>query len=88
MKAKYLLNKLREAPKMCASNKEAFCAIVLTALSMEDIFIDMPGPGTAGGSFYAKHIGHQGNAIVGCNDPFDDEWAHSVIDDAIIFIKD
>lgn len=87
MKAKDYLGKLRRAPRMFASNKESFCAQVLTALIMDDVEFEVPGDGNSGGNFYAKHIGHQGCAIIGCNDPFDDEWAHAVVDDALSFIK-
>lgn len=86
MKAKDYLAKLRQAPGMFASNKESFCAQVITALIMDDIEFKIPGPGSDVGNFYAKHIGRQGSAIIGCNDPFDDEWAHAVIDDALSFI--
>lgn len=88
MKAKDYLEQLRKTPRMFASNKESFCAQVLTALIMDDVEFNMTGPGSSGGNFYAKHIGHQGSAIIGCNDPFDDEWAHSVVDDALSFIKE
>lgn len=88
MTAKEYLNMMRRAPKMKASSKEAFCAQVITALIMDDIKFEVPGHGSNSGNFYAKHIGHQGSAIVGCNDPFDDKWAHAVIDDALSFIKE
>lgn len=86
MKAQEFLQKMRYAPGMYASNKESFCAQVVTALIMDDINFHCPGYGNSVGNFYAKHIGHYGNSIVGCNDSFDDDWAHSVIDDALSFI--
>lgn len=86
MRAIEFLIDLRKRPTMYASNKEAFCAAVITALAMEDVRVDTPGHGNPEGNFYAKHIGHYGSSIVGCNDPFDIEWAHTVIDDAISYL--
>lgn len=88
MKARDFLMKVRAAPGMFASNKEAFCMTVLTALVMDDVTFEVPGHGSPSGNFLAKHVGHRGAAIVGCNDPFDDEWAHAVVDDALSLIGD
>lgn len=86
-KARKFLLELHRTPKMYATNKEAFCAIVINTLYMCDINFEIPGNGNNGvGNFYAKHIGSQGSAIVGCNDSFDDKWAHGVVDDAMSFI--
>lgn len=87
MKAKEYLENMRKAPLMFASNKEAFCAQIVTSLIMDDVTINCPGPGSSSGNFYAKHIGHYGAAIIGCNDSFDEEWAFNVIDDALSFIS-
>jgi len=82
MKAKAVLEQMRRVPKMCASNKEAFCAIAATALNMEDT------KEFHGGEFYKRHMNGPGNTITGYNDRFNDKWAQAVIDDALSFIKD
>lgn len=83
MKAREFLLQIRRTPGMYAANKEAFCAMIVTALQMDDIEFMIPGHGSNTGNFYAKHIGRKGSAIVGCNDSFDDVWAHAVVDDAL-----
>lgn len=81
MKAKDFLGMLRATPQMFASNKEAFVAQVVTSLIMEDIGIGF-------GEFYAKHLNQYGSMLLSCDDPFDDEWAHVVVDEALAFIKE
>jgi|SRR5271168_3164830 len=82
MKARSVLEQMRRVPKMFASNKEAFCATVVTAFWMEEV------KGFHGGKFYKRHMNGPGNTIVGCNDPFNDKWARAVIDDAMSILKD
>jgi hypothetical protein len=87
MKAIEFLEKLRRTPGMWASNKEAFCVSVLTALIMDDIAFKVAGLGNSSGNFLKRHIGYHGAAISGSNDPFSDEWAHAVVDDALRLIE-
>lgn len=86
LKARKFLEELRKYPCITNSTKEAFCAIIVTALTMDDIEILTNGDMCAGNNFYAKHIGREGPCLVGGNDSFDDEWAFKVIDDALSFV--
>jgi len=79
-RAKKFLERVRETPGMFASNKEAFCATVHTA-----IYVD--GYDVSGGDFYTKHLGARGAAFANVSEPFDNAWAHAVVDDALSYYE-
>jgi hypothetical protein len=82
--AREFLLRVRRAPHSWASTKEGLALTVLSALMVDGIEIPIRGPGN---SFLARHVGSKGNCIVGLRDPYEDEWAHAVVDDALSFIK-
>lgn len=73
-----LITNLRRAPAMWATTKEAFMAIVCTAL-------DMAGVRLKSEEFFLVHIKTSGSVYVDLHEETrgNDEWAHKVCDDAI-----
>lgn len=80
-KAEALLLGTRKAPRMYAASRESMMnrvATILEMASIEFIVID----------FYAKHLGTKGNAYATFSEEFQDDWAHQVIDDALLLLKE
>lgn len=79
-RAKKFLEQVRKAPAMYATNKEAFCATVHTA-----IYVD--GYAVSGSDFFMKHLRGRGREIEAAHESFDDAWAHAVVDDALSYYE-
>jgi hypothetical protein len=79
-KAEELLLRTRKTPKMFAATREAMMSRVTSILEMSDIMMDYS-------YFYEVHLGTQGAAYATITEPVTDDWAHTVIDDALIKLK-
>jgi hypothetical protein len=79
-KGKEILTITRRTPRMFAYHRESFINRVATVLEMLDVTFEVT-------EFYGKHLGTYGAAYLTVSDTFDDEWAHTVIDDALSMIE-
>lgn len=82
-KAADLISHARRAPAMIATSKEAFMAIVCTALEMAGVHLKLQ-------DFYLVHIKTRGSVYVDLHEEVrgNDEWAHKVCDDALARLED
>lgn len=71
-----VLASTRLTPRMYAWSREALMSRVSALM---EIAID----GFEVRSFYDAHLVRSGCAYVGCDENYEDSWAHEVIDDAV-----
>lgn len=79
-----MLTDMRAGPRMYAHYREAFLMRVTTILEIAGV----PFPPGTTGEFYAKHSGREGSKLLGLGKTVTDEWAKSVVDDAIKMLKE
>ena len=78
-RAKSYLTATHRAPRMYATTRESMmCHITSVVYVLIDDFDTI--------EFWKKHLGTYGNTYVGTQDPVTDDWARSVIDDALRII--
>ena len=80
-RARSYLKATHRAPRMFATTREAMmCHITSVVYILIDDFnvID----------FWRRHLGTRGSAYLGTQDPVTDDWARSVIDDALKLLPD
>jgi hypothetical protein len=80
-KGKQVLSITRKAPGMFAGSKESYVNRVATVLEMLSVNFNVH-------DFYAKHLGTYGNTYKDADNHVDEQWGHSVVDDALQMIND
>jgi len=75
-RAKHLLDGARKAPAAFASTREAFMTMITAILQMADVNFVVHW-------FWKKHLEAVGNVFATTSNPVTDDWAHTVIDDAL-----
>ena len=81
MRAKGLLEATHRAPRMFASIREAMMCHVTAIV---DVIIE----GFDCQRFWERHLGTYGNTYRDISEPVNDQWARSVIDDALRIIEE
>lgn len=75
-RATQMLTTLWQAPGMFATSYESFVSQISTILRMAEVdFVVI--------DFYKKHLGTYGSMYLKCSEMFDDDWAHSAVEDAL-----
>lgn len=76
-----LLEGIRRAPPLHATRREALLAYVCGIIQVVVLDFDRV-------AFYCKHAGTDGAAYVTLDLPVDEVWAHLMIDDALLALRD
>lgn len=79
-RAKELLITTRKTPKMFVLCKESLLCRVTTILEMANVVLDIT-------KFYKEHLKEDRSTYSLLNESFEDEWAHKVIDAALVLIE-